>query len=317
MSVFVRTILILALISPLSAMANDSTATLKGGGLELTQSPDISMESEDLYISPQTVRVNYLFKNNGSKDIETLVAFPLPKVDSQALYERDVMIDHSNPNNFVDFKIKVNGQPLSPQGKLRAFVGKTEVTQELLQLKLPLCPFDPTLNDKLRALPLSTQKRLAAKKIMVASEDGAEAAPLWTFDATYYWKQKFPAGQTLRVAHEYKPVVGHSFLMLSTDLVQNRKRYCIDAGTEKGIRSKLKTEESYLNRREIEYILKTGANWKGPIKNFKLTVDKENPNAIVSLCEPNIKKVGPTTFQVSYKNYTPTKDLAILILQPQ
>src|SRR5690349_24968983 len=60
-----------------SAFANDSTS-LDAGGLTLTFNPDISMESEDLYLSPGEVRVVYGFHNTSNHDMATLAAFPLP-----------------------------------------------------------------------------------------------------------------------------------------------------------------------------------------------------------------------------------------------
>ena len=56
--------------------ANDSTASLDAGGLQLTFNPDIRVESEDLYLSRAQVRVVYLFQNTSARDISTLVAFP-------------------------------------------------------------------------------------------------------------------------------------------------------------------------------------------------------------------------------------------------
>ena len=46
-----------------TAFANDSTASLDAGGLKLTFNPDIGMESEDLYLSRDEVRVVYRFRN--------------------------------------------------------------------------------------------------------------------------------------------------------------------------------------------------------------------------------------------------------------
>ena len=43
--------------APRLARANDSTAVLAAGGLVLTKSQDISMESEDLQISDALIRV--------------------------------------------------------------------------------------------------------------------------------------------------------------------------------------------------------------------------------------------------------------------
>ena len=67
----------LAVLHGTGALANDSTASLDAGGLNLTFNPDIRMESEDLYLSRDEVRVVYRFRNE-SDHVATLVAFPLP-----------------------------------------------------------------------------------------------------------------------------------------------------------------------------------------------------------------------------------------------
>jgi hypothetical protein len=66
--------------------------------------------------------------------------------------------------------------------------------------------------------------------------------------------------------------------------------------------------------RRISYVLKTGANWAGPIKTFHLVVDKGQPDRIVSFCGDGIKKISPTAFEMRASNFTPTRDLNILIV---
>ena len=47
-------------------------------------------------------------------------------------------------------------------------------------------------------------------------------------------------------------------------------------------------------------MLTTGGNWAvGTIGKFKLTVDKGDPKALVSFCGDNVKKIGPTTFEMT------------------
>jgi hypothetical protein len=36
---------------------------------------------------------------------------------------------------------------------------------------------------------------------------------------------------------------------------------------------------------------------------------------MVSFCESGVTKIGPTTFEVRRKNFTPTRDLDILIVE--
>ena len=67
----------------------------------------------------------------------------------------------------------------------------------------------------------------------------------------------------------------------------------------------------------IAYILTTGGNWAaGDIGKFKLTVDKGNPKSLVSFCGENVRKVGPTTFEMTANDFYPEHDIDILLLNP-
>ena len=66
----------------------------------------------------------------------------------------------------------------------------------------------------------------------------------------------------------------------------------------------------------IEYILVTGANWSGPIKNFRLVVDKGSSDNLVSFCGQGVRKISPTQFEIRAADFTPTSNLSILILSP-
>ncbi|TIU61050.1 MAG: DUF4424 domain-containing protein, partial [Mesorhizobium sp.] len=70
----------LALLA-MPAFANDSIAELGTGGLILSRSDAVAMESEDLYISPEKVTVDYVFRNNTDKDVDAIVAFPMPDIE--------------------------------------------------------------------------------------------------------------------------------------------------------------------------------------------------------------------------------------------
>ena len=72
----------------------------------------------------------------------------------------------------------------------------------------------------------------------------------------------------------------------------------------------------YLFEAWISYILSTGANWGGPIKDFSLTIDKGAPENLVSFCGEGVKKIGPTTFEMKAKDFTPTNEIDILLLKP-
>jgi hypothetical protein len=94
------------------------------------------------------------------------------------------------------------------------------------------------------------------------------------------------------------------------------RTYCLDDGFIQSARriEKMLPKEGTLIEQRISYILKTAANWSGPIKAFHLVVDKQYPDNLVSFCGQGVRKTGPPTFEMTKTNFTPTEDLSILIL---
>ncbi len=71
------------LLAAQTSMANDSIASIKLGGFELSPAAWGTMDSEDLYISETQVRVRYQFTNTASRDENLLISFPLPVPTAQ------------------------------------------------------------------------------------------------------------------------------------------------------------------------------------------------------------------------------------------
>ena len=59
-----------------AAHANDSTGTVSTSGIKYLKNPHIDMQSEDLYIRENQIRVHYRFKNTSSQDLTETVLFP-------------------------------------------------------------------------------------------------------------------------------------------------------------------------------------------------------------------------------------------------
>ena len=62
------------------ALANDSVAEMGAGGLILVRADGVTMQSEDLFVSPSQVRVDYEFRNDAKETQNYLVAFPMPMI---------------------------------------------------------------------------------------------------------------------------------------------------------------------------------------------------------------------------------------------
>ena len=146
----------------------------------------------------------------------------------------------------------------------------------------------------------------------------------------------FPAGKTISVEHVYKPVAGGSvggvliaeYRKTSAEYFEEyAKRYCIDAAFLNAFDKAYAVRESAAKAKGdeyagvpftehwISYVLKSGANWKGPIKNFRLVVDKEKPSNFVSFCGDGLKKITPTRFELRKTNFEPTANLDILVVE--
>ena len=97
-----------------------------------------------------------------------------------------------------------------------------------------------------------------------------------------------------------------------------KARYCTDAAFIAALDrlNKNPRNEAGLPDRRIEYVLTTGANWAKPIGDFRLVVDKGKPGNLVSFCETGIRKISPTQFEVRHRNWRPTRDLNVLIVEP-
>lgn len=135
-----------------------------------------------------------------------------------------------------------------------------------------------------------------------------------TFRVTYHWIQTFPAGKQVFVSHKYKPIHGSFF---TSDYEGTRKpftrlftsTYCAEPNLLDWL---LKAQRTIF---EVHYILRTGANWHGPIGKFSLTIRKNNADQKVSLCTYPVRQMDPTTFVWEKTNFTPTKDLKIMFAQ--
>ena len=121
----------LALASP--TLANDTTASSPVGGLVLQRTDAIDMVAEDLFVSADQIRVHYVFRNRTSKDVETVVAFPMPDRDLGEEYGGDV----AYPSGFHTI---VEGKPVTAKLERKATVKARDVTAELSRPGIPLAP---------------------------------------------------------------------------------------------------------------------------------------------------------------------------------
>lgn len=324
---------ILALASTQSH-ANDSSSAIGLGGLELRQNEAISMDSEDLFLSMEKVTVKYRFTNHSTEDIETLVSFPLPTIPDEI---RGHMGDVGYPDwKELEFHTLVDGVEAQLDYSEVATANDRNVTARLKELGWPLKYWkDYKLRDHINKLPEEAKVRYFAEGLLRKAElDKIYYGPAWQI-ATYVNRtQKFPAGKTITVEHSYKPITGGSIGGMMGEVAGGSKEeyakdyaaaYCMDKAFIAGFKNTTATKERQAKKTGsemggfyvefwLDYVLKSGANWRGPIKDFRMVIDKGHPDNLISLCADGVKKISPTQFEVVKKNFEPIKDIEILIV---
>ncbi len=314
------------------ALANDTSAELATGGLRFVQNDNVEMRAEDLSISTRQIEVRYRFFNKSARDVAVLVAFPMPDVTVEE-QDQNISLPTQDPVILLAFTTTVNGKPVRTQVEQHVFAAGIDRTQLLLSLGIPLAPHLAATNDALDHLPRAKWDELV--RIGLAEIENYDTgkgemdhlAARWTLRTTFYWEQTFPAKAETLIEHRYRPSVGGSAQtsLGSPSSVKEawydeyKRKYCLDNdffATIERLRKAAKSEfgPPYSEER-IDYILRTGANWSGPIGQFHLTVDKGEPSSLVSFCGQGIRKTSDTRFELTKKDFAPEGDLAVLILK--
>ena len=314
--------LILAVLVCAPVRANDSSAELATGVLVFVRNRDVEMRTEDLFISADEIRVRYRFFNNAPQDVTTLVAFPMPEIGIDQP-DTNISIPTDDPENILGFSTLADGRPVATRVEQRVLANGIDRTDLLRGLGIPLAPHLRDTTEALGQLPEPARKQLLQLGLGGIEEyDSGEGMkkhlePRWALQTTNYWEQTFPAGRELVIEHRYKPSVG-TFVGTEAETAEHRKRYCIDRDLLRTLgRARRDAPRDFLpfSEQRIEYILTTGANWSGPIREFRLVVDKGDPRNLVSFCGDGVKKIGPTQFEMRKNDFTPDRNLYVLILK--
>ncbi|MES2035446.1 MAG: DUF4424 family protein, partial [Pseudomonadota bacterium] len=221
--------------------------------------------------------------------------------------------------------------PVRMEVEQKAFVNGVDRTAWLTQRGVPLAVYLEASGARLDALSKADRTEAVALGLAEVDEydigKGMEThlMPAWTVKTIFHWQQTFPAGRELAVEHSYTPAAGHSAGTLIgapgftgyPEWPETRDRYCIDTAFLAGAKkAQGRLEYPPFMESRVAYVLKTGGNWAKPIGDFRMVIDKGAPENLVSFCASDVKKIGPTRFEVRKTNWTPPRDLDVLILVP-
>jgi hypothetical protein len=327
-------------------MANDGAAEIALGGIRLKQERRVAMVKERLCISKKKVRVEYEFLNESKEDVTTEVAFPIPD------YEISLGLGWAP---FEEFLVEVDGKRSQFLIEATGWIRGQDITPILKNLGVRVETFGDwkmgTTNrragvtvpatSQFHCLPDEQLKPLVASGLLEDQDKNSPDGlmPNWTVRKTYHWTQTFPAGVTVRVAHEYTPATGSANQLTFADLEHPRPREddyrynqsaesgCIDASQRKSL-SRAVELRNQRNPKDAEwrkdsftgdwvrYILTTANTWKTPIRDFELIVERD-PGEFVTFCwDGPVEKTGANTFRAQMKDFVPNKELTVYFLQP-
>ena len=175
-------------------------------------------------------------------------------------------------------------------------------TRLLRGLGIPLEPYLGSTDEALDKLPHDEWNALIRLGLAETDEYDAGKGMVthlearWTLKTTYYWRQTFPADRELVIEHAYKPSVGRSVgTSIGSPGSANEqwykdylRKYCLDrallATLDRAKKAAGSGFSAPYSEERISYVLTTGANWAGGIKDFRIVVDKGAPDRLVSFC---------------------------------
>jgi hypothetical protein len=328
------------------ASANDGFGGMSSTGLTFSETDAVAMEEEDLFIGLDRIKVDYVFRNVTDDDVTGEVIFPLPPLSLGYLMDSDWNLpEDRDRENLLNFKAVVDGQevpvaidrlavipPPSEEDQPLSLQYDTpgrDVTADLERLGIPLSLDQYKVVEALQGLDAAAKAEATKLGLADFGDDGASPGyvyPNWSVVLRYHWTQTFPAGQIVKISHEYENRSPGSLYGWSDPpedyAAAEVAQYCIDAGTSKAMEKALnwtgKDGQVYSGGWAvyIGYVLRTANSWSGPIGKFRLTIDKGKPGNVVSLCADGIRKTGPTTFVMEKTDYVPVRDLEILVVAP-
>jgi hypothetical protein len=303
-----------AILAVSPVFANGAISERKAGGLVFVKSDTIGIASEELYLSPDLVRVSYRYHSKARAAQDVTISFPMPDVplddgpDADDLFYNDKIPDG---RNYMNVTVKVDGRAVTTRLIERAVLGGKDVTARLQRDGIPLL----LVKDREALL-----KRIPAKVLQALVDDGfllrsdspnSGHSPQWTYQVLIEWKQTFKPGDT-KVEVSYRPIIGTPMDYGGYyDTGAGVKKYCIDAAFRAAVQRRAAAGAGFAAY-TLGYVLKAARFWNGPIGQFRLIVDKQKPKNLVAFCPADARKVSDTRFEWTRANFVPDADLAVV-----
>ena len=312
-----------------SAQAQESLLELTHRGLDLSKlDASIHVDALDIRIDPNATLVKYKLTNTGSADVKLALALPFPVLDFS---DPDVAyaIPGEDPVNFMGMTARLDGKAVSFSFSQIADLNGKNVSQTLRKANIGLVPVGHFQN-QLAALTPEAREALENAGLLVQSgtdQDGnALYFPSWNVRTSATRTSTLAASKSTDVEIRVRTSLGsspdtmlrrklRSNPNLASELDRYKKTYCIDEGFYQGLDKVASTGEANTTKiRERRMAFDFGSGAAASIPDVHITLDKGRPDRLISFCLDNIKRIGPTTFEMRASDYAPTGELKVLLL---
>lgn len=305
-------IIAFALTGGVSGAAEAATTELAAGGLSFPPHSMITVESQEVLLTVDRVRVTYVLRNTDRDTSGMLAAFLLPDIDANAVRDGDLKLPATDGKNFNAFAVLVDGQPVVPQVEQRALAVGLDVTAELAATRVGLFPFSEESERMIAALAPAMRADYLERGLL--KEDGDRLQPAWVLKTTAYWRQRFGADQAVTIELSYRPMAG-SAPYTATGLNSYRTTMCVQPSTEAKIAALPVEGGVGPVMTSVHYAYVPGADALGPAKRFRLIVETSDAAVVASSCADGLKRTAPAQLDWTIADYTPDEDFRILFVR--
>ncbi len=298
------------------------------GGIS-ARSPDLILNSQNITISPEKIKVISEYINQADHDLTETFVF-------------------TNPLN-------INVDTLHVHTQLMQYALNTEGKDISLHLAALGLPFDPIA--AMQIIDASSNRdSIIGKLLALYLIDVKESIPNWTVKNYYYWQHTFPAGGNVVIEHNYKPTVAVRSVKLNTitsmlkapinvmkkavniavhwnlddnvaanniqaqleRYISNINSYCpnsIDYRAIATAQQLKKNQKPQLETKSLNFRYNSDDLWSKPLDHFVLTIDSTDNMYPVLCWHDKMQRNSNNTLRFSAENYVPMQDISVLYIE--
>lgn len=303
---------IVGLVPGLCGLAHAQEIEIPAGGLMFVNDPAIAIQSLEVAVGPERIRMAYTLRNTLNVPRAIVVAFPLPDLDAAAIGEERVAVPAAQSDNYVAATFTANDVPVAAELQQRALVLGLDATSVLVETQLPLVPVRKGVRERLAKLAPIVKSDLQQRGI--ARLDGDRIDPNWTLKTTAYWLQPFEANEVITIKLAYQPIVAQ-IPLTQAFLAPLRDDYCLSGQDGATVAGRAAVAGAKARVTTLGYLASSTGTLPNAIANFRLHIEKPEMETVVATCWRDLKQPGPTVLEWTATDYYPDQDLRIAFIR--